>query len=433
MRGLHRRKAVVSLLAMLTAVGAMCPSSVSPAAAPQAKAQATDSSSDWSQWRGPKRDNLSTGTALLKQWPKDGPPLAWKTRGIGSGYSTVSIAGDRIYTMGDGKESSYVHALELNGGRKIWSAKVGRPGGDYPGTRSTPTVDGDRVYALGQHGDLVCLDAATGSEHWRKSLTKDFGGRMMSGWGYAESVLVDGDKVVCTPGGNKGTILALNKTSGDVVWRTEDFTDDAAYSSLVPCEIGGVRQYVQLTDESVVGVAADTGDVLWRSPRHGETAVIPTPVVHGNHVFVTSGYNIGCNLFRVTPQQGGKFKVDQVYANKDMENHHGGVVLVGDHVYGTSGNQLVCMNLMTGKVAWKDRSVGKGAVAYADGNLYVRSEGGDGTVALVEATPRGYREKGRFDQPDRSNTQSWPQPVIAGGKLYLRDQDVLLCYDVKAK
>lgn len=403
--------------------------SAAPAPSPAAKAGA--SPTEWPEWRGPKRDNLSPASGLLKQWPKDGPPLAWKASGIGAGYSTVAIAGGRIYTMGDARDSSYVHALELDGGKKIWSTKVGRPGGNYEGTRSTPTVDGDRVYALGQWGDLVCLDAATGKEQWRKNLEKDFGGKMMSGWGYSESVLVDGDKVVCTPGGSKGAVVALNKTSGDVIWQTEDFTDAAAYSSLVPATIGGIRQYVQLTGESVVGIAPDSGDILWRAKRRGETAVIPTPVVHEDLVFVTSGYRVGCNLFKVTPGQGGKFSVEEVYANKDLDNHHGGVVLVGDHVYGTTGNQLVCMELKTGKVAWKDRSVGKGAVLYADGNLYVRSEGGEGAVALVEATPEGYREKGRFEQPDRSDKAAWAHPVIAGGKLYLRDQDVLLCYDVK--
>jgi outer membrane protein assembly factor BamB len=391
------------------------------------------SPSDWPQWRGPNRDNHSPDTGLLKEWPKDGPPLAWKAGGIGRGYSSVSVDGKRIYTMGDAADGGYVHALALDGSRKLWSTKVGRPGGNYPGTRSTPTLDGDRVYALGQWGDLVCLEADTGKLVWQKNLEKDFGGRMMSGWGYAESVLVDGDKVVCTPGGPKGTILALNKNTGEVVWRTKDFTDDAAYSSLVPTEIGGVRQYVQLTDASVVGVAADSGKVLWRADRKGETAVIPTPVVYNEYVFVTSGYGVGCNLFRVTPGQGGKFSVKQVYANKDLTNHHGGVVRVGDFVYGTDERQLVCMNLLTGKVAWKDRSVGKGSIVFADGMLYVRGEGNEGTVALVEATPDGYREKGRFDQPDRSSERSWPHPVVAGGKLYLRDQDLLLCYDVKGK
>ena len=387
---------------------------------------------DWPQWRGPNRDNVSTETGLLKQWPEKGPPLAWKAAGIGKGYSSVSVAGDRIFTMGDAGDSAYVHCLELNGGKKAWSVKVGRSGGDHAGTRSTPTVAGDRAYALGQWGDLVALDAATGRVIWRKSLEKFFGGRMMSGWGYSESVLVDGDRVVCTPGGDKGAIVALDKETGNPLWRTKDFTDEAAYSSIVPAEMGGVQQYVQLTGESVVGVAPDTGKVLWRADRRGETAVIPTPVVKGDLVFVTSGYNAGCNLFRVT-RSGDRFTATQVYHNGDMDNHHGGVVLVGDHVYGTSGNQLVCMELATGKVAWKNRSVGKGAVAFADGHLYVRSEGGEGTVALVEATPRAYSEKGRFDQPDRSGENAWAHPVIAGGKLYLRDQDNLLCYDVKAR
>ena len=321
---------------------------------------------EWPQWRGPNRDNVSTETGLLKQWPENGPPLAWKATGIGKGYSSVSIAGDRIYTMGDAADSAYVHCLDLSGGKKVWSVKVGRSGGDYPGTRSTPTVAGDRVYALGQWGDLIALDSATGRVIWRKDLARFFGGRMMSGWGYSESVLVDGDRVVCTPGGDKGAIVALDAKTGNTVWRSKDFTDEAAYSSIVPAEIAGVRQYVQLTGENVVGVDPDSGKVLWRAKRHGETAVIPTPVVKGDLVFVTSGYNVGCNLFRVT-RSGDRFTAKQVYANGDMENHHGGVVLVGDHVYGTGDNMLVCMDLATGKVAWKDRSVGKGAVACADG------------------------------------------------------------------
>jgi outer membrane protein assembly factor BamB len=432
MRKPIRRKAYRSpILPLLTAVFGLAVAGAAPSGG--TSTPAGRSPSDWPQWRGPTPDNHSPDTGLLKEWPKDGPPLAWKASGIGRGYSSVSVGDKRIYTMGDAADGGYVHALALDGGKKLWSTKVGRPGGNYPGTRSTPTLDGDRVYALGQWGDLVCLEADTGKLVWQKNLEKDFGGKMMSGWGYAESVLVDGDKVVCTPGGPKGTILALNANTGEVVWRTKDFTDDAAYSSLVPTEIGGVRQYVQLTDASVVGVAADSGKVLWRADRKGETAVIPTPVVYNEYVFVTSGYGVGCNLFRVTPGQGGKFSVKQVYANKDLTNHHGGVVRVGDFVYGTDERQLVCMNLLTGKVAWKDRSVGKGSIVFADGMLYVRGEGNEGTVALVEATPDGYREKGRFDQPDRSSERSWPHPVVAGGKLYLRDQDLLLCYDVKGK
>ena len=433
---LARHKKTLTLASLLALAGGITLFAAAPAqqqaASRQSARQSKQSPSDWPQWRGPQRDAVSKETGLLKKWPENGPPLAWRVTGLGVGYSSVSIAGDRIYTMGDIGGSGQVIALALDGGKKLWTAKVGRPGGDYEGTRSTPTVDGDRVYALGQWGDLVCLDAASGKEHWRKNLEKDFGGRMMSGWGYSESVLVDGDKVVCTPGGPKGTILALNKNTGKEVWRTKDFTDSAAYSSIVPAEIAGRRQYVQLTDANVVGVAPEDGKVLWKAARRGRTAVIPTPIVHDDHVFVTSGYNVGCNLFKIT-KQGDKFSAQQVYANNDMENHHGGVVLVGEHVYGTGDNMLVCLDFKTGKEAWKDRSVGKGSITAADGMLYVRSEGGEGTVALVEATPEEYREVSRFDQPDRSDKNAWAHPVIAGGKLYLRDQDVLFCYDVKAK
>jgi outer membrane protein assembly factor BamB len=392
----------------------------------------TASAQDWPGWRGAKRDGLSTETGLLKQWPAAGPKLAWKATGIGGGFSSVSLVGNRIYTMGDGPSDLYVHALDRATGKIVWSTKAGLPGGHrgYPGPRSTPTVDGDALYVLTQHGDLICLGAAKGDIRWQKSLEEDFGGKMMSGWRYSESPLVDGDKVVATPGGADGAILALNKQTGAMVWRTKDFTDPAAYSSLVPVTIGGTSQYLQFTGQSVVGVASASGTVLWRADRPGKTAVIPTPVYKDNHVFVTSGYKIGCNLFKISGS-GNAFKAEPVYANTDMQVHHGGVILVGDHVYGASDpGILTCMEMKSGKVKWAERSVGKGALAYADGHLYLRSEG-KGEVALVEATPAGYNEKGRFTQPERTTRQAWPHPVIAAGKLYLRDQDMLFCYDLK--
>src|SRR5262245_1787756 len=386
---------------------------------------------DWTQWRGPNRDGLSTETGLLKEWPANGPPLVWKAKGLGRGFSTVSIAGDRIFTMGDGPDSSFVHAIKLADGKLLWSTPVGRPGGDHPGTRCTPTVDGDLVFALGQFGDLVCVETATGKEHWRKNLRKDFGGQMMSGWGYSESPLVDGDKIVCTPGGSQGTVIAFNKRTGEVIWRTKDFTDSAAYSSLIIAEIDGVRQYIQLTGASVVGIAPADGRVLWRAPRAGRTAVAATPVYHDGCVFVTSDYGVGCNMFKIT-RTSGEFKAEQVYANTQMKNHHGGVIRVGDYVYGSDGRgSLKCMELKTGKVVWENMSVGKGSLGCADGHLYLRSGNGQGTVALVEAKATAYKEKGRLNPPDRSSDNSWAQPVITGGKLYLRDHDVLLCYDVR--
>ncbi len=387
---------------------------------------------DWPQWRGPKRDDISTETGLLKAWPAGGPPLAWKARGMGVGFSSVSIANGKIFTMGDGPDMSSLRAFDANGGKLLWTTPVGKPGGNYAGTRCTPTVDGKLVYALGQFGDLVCVETATGREVWRKHLMKDFGGQY-AGWNYTESPLVDGDRVIVTPGGSRGAIVALNKLTGATLWQSKAFTDQAAYASIIPVEMGGRRQYVQLTEASVAGVAAENGDLLWRAPRRGATAVIPTPIFWDNQIYVTSGYGIGCNLFKIS-KAGAGFSAEQVYANKEMVNHHGGVVLLGNYLYGHSDSRgWICQEFKTGKTVWSNQGVGKGALTYADGHLYLRSEGGNGAVALVVATPQGYQEKGRFDQPDRSNQNSWAHPVIANGKLYLRDQDVLLCYDVKQK
>ncbi len=412
-------KSLFGLLALLLAAPMLRPLSAADA--------------DWPQWRGPNRDGISTETGLLKTWPAEGPPLAWKIKGLGAGYSGVSVSKGRIYTMGDLADSSYVLALNEADGKQIWAAKVGRTGGGdgYPGPRCTPAVDGDLVFALGQFGDLVCVDAATGEARWRKHLVSDFGGKMMSGWGYSESPLIDGDRLICTPGGPRGTMIALNKKTGAELWRTTDLKESASYSSVVPVEMGGQKQYVQLTDASVFGVATDDGKLLWRGRRAGRVAVIPTPVIHDHHVYVTSGYGVGCNLFSITAA-GGQFKADQVYANTVMANHHGGVILLDNHLYGFSdGKGWVCQEFATGKMVWSERQqLGKGAIACADGRLYLRSED-KGTLVLLEATPQGYKEAGRFEQPDRSDVKAWPHPVIANGKLYLRDQDVLLCYNVK--
>lgn len=393
----------------------------------------TVAAADWPQWRGPKRDGQSPETALLQEWPQSGPPLLWKTNGLGAGYSSLSVAAGRIYTMGDRADSSFIHALDLSG-KPLWSAKVGKPGGGggYPGPRCTPTVDGDRVYALGQYGDLVCVEAATGKEVWRKNLRKDFGGEV-GGWGYSESPLVDGEQVICTPGGKQGTLLALNKKTGAKTWQSYQWLDSAEYASPIVAEIGGQRQYIQLTGESVGGVAANSGRLLWSATRKGSTAIIPTPVVRDNHVFVTSGYGVGCHLFKITGS-GTSFKAEQVYSSKSMVNHHGGVVLLGEHLYGYSdGKGWACVKFDNGELVWSDKKLGKGSVSYADGRLYLRGEGSKGTVALIEATPEGYREKGRFDQPERSGKEAWPHPVIAGARLYLRDQDKLFCYDIKGR
>jgi outer membrane protein assembly factor BamB len=392
---------------------------------------------DWPQFRGPNRDDLSPDTGLMKEWPAGGPPLLWKATGLGTGYSDVSIVGSRIYTIGENSETSSVIALNAADGKPVWTAKLGKPGApgqpEFYGPRSTPTVSGDLVVALGQWGDLIGLEASTGKELWRKHYDKDFGGKRPD-WGYSESPIIDGDKVVITPGGSAGAIVALNKQTGDLLWRSEGFTDSPHYSSLIIAEIGGVRQYIQLTARNVVGVAAADGQVLWKAPRPGRVAVIPTPIYSDGFVYVTSGYGVGCNLFKITATDG-KFAAQEVYANanKVMANQHGGVIKVGDCVYGYSdGKGWTCQDFKTGEAKWEEKEkLGKGAIAYADGHFYLRTED-KGTMALIDASPEGYHEHGRFEQPDRSKDKAWPHPVISGGMLYLRDQDVLLCYNLKA-
>ncbi len=393
-------------------------------------------SADWPQWRGPHRDGVSSESGLLQEWPEAGPPLAWKARGLGSGFSGVSVVDQQVFTLGDRADASQVVALHRANGEILWSSQLGKAGapgwGGFAGPRSTPTVNGGFVFALGQYGELICLNAASGQEVWRKHLVTDFGGVPME-WGFSESPLVDGPRVLCTPGGPNGTVVALDKKTGNLVWQSKDWTDTAHYSSILIAEIEGVRQYVQLTDKSVAGLATEDGKVLWKVARKGATAVIPTPIYADGHVYVSSGYGAGCNLFEVT--KGNEFSVTQVYANKVMVNHHGGVLKVGDFTYGYSdGKGWTCQNFKTGEAVWQEKPrLGKGSLVYADGRLYCREEAEQGVVALLEASPNGYVERGRFSPPDRSGKQSWPHPVVAGGKLYLRDQDILLCYDVQAK
>lgn len=405
------------------------------------------SAGDWHQWMGPNRDSKSTETGLLSSWPEGGPRLVWKGTGLGAGFSTVSKVGQRLYSMGDINDKSSVVAINAADGKLIWTTPIGRAGapgwGGFTGPRATPTVDGDLLFVICQYGELACLNATTGKVVWQKHLTDDFGGSRAE-WGFAESPMVVGGKLLCTPGGGKGAIIALNKKTGETIWQSKEFTDKAAYASLVRCAIGGVDQVVQLTAASVAGVAIDDGRLLWRADRKGRTAVVPTPVVSGNRVYVSSGYRVGCNLFEISAKDG-KFQAKEVYANTNMVNHHGGVLLHKGHLYGYSdGKGWVCQNLQSGEIVWREKEIswgenenkkklGKGSLVYADGHLYCRYESGPGTIALIEATPEGFKDKGHFIQPDRSKPRSWPHPVVAGGRLYIRDQDILLCYDIKAK
>jgi outer membrane protein assembly factor BamB len=401
----------------------------------------------WPQFRGPNRDDHSPDKGLAKAWPSEGPPLVWKAAGLGIGFSTVSIADGRVFTMGDreqqdngkGEKSCFVIALNLADGKEIWSTRVGKPGGNHAGPRCTPTVDGDRLYALGQFGDLVCLESATGKEVWRKNLPSDFQGTS-GGWNYTESPLVDGDRLICTPGGRQHTLLALNKRTGEVVpgWKgAVPGGSKAGYSSIVVSHGAGKRQYVQLLAEGVVGIAVEDGEFLWRYAELAKTtANVPTPIVQGDFVFCSAGYNKGGALLRLVPDCGS-VKAEVVYYNHELKNKHGGVVLVGDAVYGDRDDSgfPYCADFKTGKVSpgWtRAREAGKkgrgsAAVTFADGHLYFRYD--NGFVALVPADPAGYEEKGSFKIPN-SRSHSWPHPVVVGGRLYLREQDTLWVYDV---
>jgi outer membrane protein assembly factor BamB len=403
------------------------------AASPELFAQAAKSESkstvpDWGMYRGPNRDGLSPDTGLLKQWPEGGPPLAWKATGLGHGYSSISIVGDRIFTMGDVDKNCTLIALSSTDGKTLWNLPIAPTTKvSHSGTRSTPACDGKKVYALTPAGVLACADATSGTLVWKKEL----GGKMMSGWGFSESPLLDGDLLVVTPGGDSGTVEAFNKETGESVWHSGELKDNAPYSSLFAIELGGVRQYVVFTDHNVAGIAAKSGQVLWRAERVGKTAIIPTPVYKDGFLFVVSGYGVGYNGFQIT-ESGGKFEAKEIYKGKTTV-HTGAIVLVGDYVYAqTDKGDLLCLELKTGKEMWSSPSLPKkGTVCYADGHLIIRNE--KGAVSLVEASPQAYKEVGRFNSERVGGEEGWAHLVVFGGRLYIRDWDALTCYDLKAK
>ncbi len=396
---------------------------------------ATCSASDWPQWRGQDRSDVSKETGLLKSWPEGGPKRVWLFENAGLGYSGPAIVAGKLYTMGARKDVEELIAVDATTGKELWSTKVGEllKNGWGDGPRSTPAVDGGHVYALSGRGNLICVNAADGKVVWQHTM-QELGGKVPN-WGYTESVLVDGNKVVCTPGGDKGTIAAFDKKTGTLLWQSKELTDPAHYASIIAANHGGKRQFIQLTEKHVSGVSADDGKLLWSSDWPGKTAVIPTPIFHDGHVFVTAGYQVGCKLVKLSANN----EVSDVYSNKDMMNHHGGVILVGDHLYGHSDTAgWLCQNFKTGEKVWAEKgALGKGAIAYADGMLYCLAEN-DGTLVLIDASPKGWKEHARFKLAPQTTQRSargkiWTHPVISGGRLYLRDQELLSCYDVKAK
>lgn len=394
----------------------------------------TSVGADWPQFNGALRDNRSAESGLLTEWPPEGPALVWTAHGTGAGYSSVAVVQGVVYTMGNKGESEAILALDAGTGEKLWStpfAWASHPSnGDGP--RCTPAVHQGQVVGLGANGDVVCVDAADGTIRWQKNLIKEYGGSV-PGWGYCESLLIDGDRVIATPGGDKATLVALEIETGKELWKVLlAGKDRPGYASPAFAEINGIRQYVQFTAAGTVGVRADTGQFLWRdnSAANG-SANCSSPLVSGNFIFSASDYGTGGALVRLAGQGTG-IQAELVYKTSHMMNHHGDMVIVDGLLFGSHDpGVLTCLDLATGDVKWKNRSVGKGSVTAADGRIYLRSE--QGPIALVEATGDGYRELGRFDQPHRSSSSTWSHPVVAAGRMFLRDQDKLLCYDLRAE
>jgi outer membrane protein assembly factor BamB len=382
---------------------------------------------DWPQWRGSNRDGRSAETGLLKAWPAGGPPLAWQAKGAGEGYSSFAVSQGRLITLGARGDTEYVIAFDAASGKRLWETPHGRrfnnDRGDGP--RATPTVEGNRIYAFGASGDLSVLDAASGKSVWSVNVLGKFNGSNIN-WGLSESPLVLSDRILLNAG---GTIVALKKTDGSPIWTTRP-GDGAGYSSAVTQKIGSVTQAIFFTSSKVVGVDLDSGRQLWSYGQvANNVANIATPVVRGNRVFVSSDYGTGSALLELTPS-GSNVTAREVYFTRAMKNHHATSVLVGEHLYGFDSAILTALNFDTGQVAWQNRSVGKGSLIFADERLYLFSEGG--VVGLAEASPAGYREHGRF-QIETGRLPTWSHPVVSGGKLFLRDQDTIYAYDVRAK
>ena len=398
-------------------------------------------SASWPQWRGPNQDNVSTSTGLLKEWPEGGPEKLWTYSDAGMGYSSFSFAEGKLFTLGTRRENLMVIAVDAGTGEEVWASRVssddkeGYNSGWGHGPRSTPTYSEGMIYVLGPKGTLACFTAADGSEQWSHNLGSKFGGQA-GNWGFSESPLVDGDKVIIAPGGGRSPLVALKKDSGDVVW-TADIPDagPAEYATVVAADINGKRQYIKLFQKKVVGVDAEDGSVLWTSDwSKGRTAVIPTPIVDGNRVYITSGYGAGSKMIEI---EGGQAR--DVWESGDMKNHHGGVVKIGDHIYGFSdGPGLMCQSWETGELVWNERGryTSKGSIHAAEGMIYCLNEG-DGTITLAEATPSGFEATGQFTMSPQSENRHpqgkiWSHPVVIDGKLYLRDQEHISCYNIKA-
>ena len=382
---------------------------------------------DWPQWRGVNRDGKSAEKGLLRKWPEGGPKKLWTVKGLGEGYASFAVVKGKLYTVGQFGDQERVLAFDVKDGKKLWEADAG---GSFResrghGPRGTPTIDGDKLYSLAADGTLVCLNLDTGKKVWGYNILEKFGGSNPH-WGISESPLIDGEKLIVVPGGKGASVVALNKRNGEVIWKSQ--SDRAGYSSAIAFDYGGSRKLAVLSGEAAMGLEMSTGELLWRYTKvSNRTANIATPIYSNGYVFVSSAYGTGCALIKLPGSKDEKMQ--EVYFNNDMMNHYNTSVLVGDYLYGATGNAAwIAMKWSTGEVAWKERAVGKGMVLFADGLLFMQSE--KGIIGLAEVNPKAYTELSRFEIKI-GDYPLWTQPVLSNGVLYVRDQDNLMAYQVK--
>jgi len=395
---------------------------------------------DWAQWRGDNREGIVKAAGLKLDWSQKTPTLSWTFRQAGSGYSAPVIVGTTLYCQGADDGSDFAFSLDIRTGNLIWKQKLGAQFTESRGNgpRGSVTVDNGKLYLIRGGGQIHCLSAADGKMIWQKDFKDDFAGKMMSGWGFSESPLIDGNLVICSPGGDQGTVVALDKNTGALVWRAGELTENASHSSAIVADVNGIRQYIVLTAKSAAGLSAKDGKLLWKTPVEGPrvAAVIPTPVFHNNMVYITNGYNVGCILAKLT-RNGDGVDAEIVYENKNIVNQHGGVVLMNGYIYGFSdGVGFVCQNLETGETVWRERinEVIKGAVLAVNDRLLLLNER-SGLLTIIAASPDGWKEFGRMPFPERTKIMTqdnmvWTHPVVADGKLFLRDHDLLFCFDL---
>lgn len=394
---------------------------------------AADDRAFWPRFNGPNENNISSDTGLLDKWPEAGPRLVWKASDIGEGYAGVTIARGMIYTAGNVGRKMIVTALDMAGEMR-WQVENGDAyRKSYPGSRGTPTIDGDRVYHESPTGQVVCLNAKTGKQIWTRNILDDFNGEEPR-WGLAESVLIDGPRLICCPGGPKTAVVALDKQTGETVWQSPSADGDlAGYASPALVEYQGRRLILTMTEKALIGVDANNGRLLFRHPHPTRWEVNALmPVFHEGRILVSSGYGTtGSVMF--TLSLAGKPSVAELWNSKDLDNHHGGIVLLDGRVYGagheSGGENWVCLDWQSGKTLWTAKGIGKGSLTCADGLLYTMSENRD--VGLVRPTSQRYELISQFELPRGGKGKTWAHPVVCGGRLYLRHGNFLYAYDVR--